>query len=146
MKYRSTWLIQCSIHESSVDDVLECVEVASHAILLHRFREVKADANDVLVDGLAQRPFKGALGETIPGTGLFPEARVTKGRGYALVVLMTGLGEVAASVPPMPLQLLTNKVGTAKNWVLYDFKRRWPKALKDRPALFVKFQEFKPGK
>ncbi|OQN98545.1 hypothetical protein B0A48_15807 [Cryoendolithus antarcticus] len=89
-------------------------------------QDVSSRHNGLLVDGFAQPPFKGAFGEKVPGTGPLPEARVAKGRNYASLVVMRGLG-------------------TAKDWVLFDFKRGWPKALKQPPALFVKFQEFRPG-
>nr|OQO27738.1 hypothetical protein B0A51_05530 [Rachicladosporium sp. CCFEE 5018] len=89
-------------------------------------QDVSSRHNSLLVDGFAQPPFKGAFGEKVAGTGLLPEARVAKGRNYANLVVMRGLG-------------------TAKDWVLFDFKRGWPKALKQPPALFVKFQAFKPG-
>nr|OQO21914.1 hypothetical protein B0A51_12498 [Rachicladosporium sp. CCFEE 5018] len=89
-------------------------------------QDVSSRHNSLLVDGFAQPPFKGAFGEKVAGTGPLPEARVAKGRNYANLVVMRGLG-------------------TAKDWVLFDFKRGWPKALKQPPALFVKFQEFKPG-
>ncbi|KAK6435023.1 hypothetical protein LTR95_008794 [Oleoguttula sp. CCFEE 5521] len=89
-------------------------------------QDVSSRHNNLLVDGFAQPPFKGAFGEKVPGTGPLAEARAAKGRNYASLAVMKGLG-------------------TAKDWVLFDSKRGWPKALKQPPALFLKFQEFRPG-